>query len=83
MPIELIKCQLFSLLKKRMYKHSTMKEHIVMRLFKGLDKNYYIFWKSLVIFLSYLDIRNVMVAVLIQQFHPLLPFECTNYRAIV
>lgn len=29
------------------------------------------------------DIRNVFIAVLIQQFHPLLPFECTNYRAIV
>lgn len=29
------------------------------------------------------DVRNVMIAVLIQQFNPLLPFESVNYRAIV
>jgi hypothetical protein len=29
------------------------------------------------------DIRNVFIAILIQQFNPLLPFETTNYRAIV
>jgi hypothetical protein len=30
-----------------------------------------------------LDIRNVLIAVLVQQYHPLMPFECVNYRAIV
>lgn len=30
-----------------------------------------------------LDVRNVFIAILIQQFNPLFPFETTNYRAIV
>jgi hypothetical protein len=31
----------------------------------------------------HIDIQNVLVAVLIQQFNPLFPFNCTNYRVIV
>lgn len=30
-----------------------------------------------------IDIRNVFISILIQQFNPLFPFETTNYRAIV
>lgn len=31
----------------------------------------------------HLDVKNVFICCLIQQFNPLMPFETTNYRAIV
>jgi len=70
----LIKCQLCSLHRKKIYKLNIIKVVIVIKLSKVLVKNFYICYKNSVNIHLYIDIRNVLIAVLIQQFHPLLPF---------
>ena len=83
MHIELMKCRLFLSLKRKILRLNIMKDIIAMKQFKALDKNYFTSFKNLVVFFLISDIRNVLIAVLVEQFNPLLPFEAINYRAIV
>lgn len=83
-PTEFKKSPSFSSPKRKTSKLNTMKTVIVTKLFKVLEKSCYTFWKNLVFSFHYfLDVKNVFIGCLIQQFNPLLPFETTNYRAIV
>lgn len=77
------KFPLSSSLKRNMLICNITKITTAMRPQKAPVKSCCICWKSLVNFSLISDVKNVFIACLIQQFNPLLPFETTNYRAIV
>lgn len=83
MHTELKKLPLSLLLKRKMYRINILMDTIVMKQLKDQDRSSCIYYKNLVIILLILDVRNVFISILIQQFNPLFPFETTNYRAIV
>lgn len=55
----------------------------MIKLLRGPARSFCISLKNSVLVLGYSDIRNVFVAVIIDQKDPLKRFECSNYRAIV
>lgn len=75
MPTESKKFQSCLSQRKKILNPNTMRILTVIKLLKAPAKNFFICYKNLVFFLLFfIDIKNVFIACLIQQFNPLLPF---------
>lgn len=83
MHIEWNKSQLSSSRKRKTLIFNTTRNVTVTKQLRAREKSYSICFRSLVNSIYNSDVKNVFIACLIQQFNPLLPFETTNYRAIV
>jgi hypothetical protein len=74
MPIEFNKSPSYSLHKRKIFNLNIIKIAIVMRQYKVQARSSFTYFKNLVFIDLIIDVKNVFIACLIQQFNPLLPF---------